>query len=403
MDMANFSENYGLDFLMEDDTITGFVGYLVKEGKPVQGYYVYPYLYKSMGDVEYWVKTQRDDSGNLNVKGIDSHCGGNCVWDMVCSGIDITPKDFSKLERTLILERADGSGGLLPVDLITADVLPSYLKGDHVTMQVIGLPLEINYYANEEEYTADQPDNETGEKWMVSNGALFPLSFLVNHNPEHYERGKDYVSDAYLHFTATVTKLYHGVFDFNGDKCNTFIRCFVDTEYGPLEFDHSIDQVKESQRVNIKVGAIVSGVCILSGDVAINEYVNGAIKDFQHNLQLLRYTFTKGDPERLRNVLTDNTIYSTETSDSEFLGTDRIIEKIKDVQDNRGDDYHAYLATITAVDDALEYSVGTRCIVLATGEEDNYESIAFINVNEDGMIERIKISTDSRYHFKIDE
>ena len=51
----------------------------------------------------------------------------------------------------------------------------------------------------------------------------------------------------------------------------------------------------------------------------------------------------------------------------------------------------------------MEYPVGTRCIVLANGEaEDNYESIAFINVDDNGMISRIKISTDSRYHFRID-
>lgn len=102
-------------------------------------------------------------------------------------------------------------------------------------------------------------------------------------------------------------------------------------------------------------------------------------------------------------MLTDNTIYYTETSGTEFIGADSIIEKIKYVQENRSDEYHAYLATITDVDDTLEYSEGTRCIVLAAGEEDNYESIAFINVNNDGMIERIKISTDSRYHFRIDD
>ena len=388
---------------MEDDTFTGLVGYLVKEGKAISGYYGYPYFYASLGNVEFWAKTEKNSDGNLAVTGIDSHCGGNCVWNMVCSGIDVTPQDFSKLARVLMFHRANGSDGLLPVELITADVLPGCLKGDSVTMQVIGLPLEINYYADEEEYEASQPTNENGEKWMVGNGALLPVSFLVNHNPKHYEQGKNYISDAYVHFTATVTKLYHGAFDLNGTKSDTFIRCFVDTEYGPLELDHSISQIEESQRANIKVGAIVSGVCVLSGDVAIYEYENGAVKDFQHDLQLLRYTFTEGDSERLRSVLTDQTLYSTETSGKEFLGADSIVEKIKYVQENHGEEYYAHLATITAADDKLEYPAGTRCLVLASGEEDNYESIAFINVNAEGMIERIKISTDSRYHFKLDE
>ncbi len=54
--MANFSENYGLEFLMNDDTAMGFVAYLLEEGKAISGYYGYPYLFKSLGDVEYWVK-----------------------------------------------------------------------------------------------------------------------------------------------------------------------------------------------------------------------------------------------------------------------------------------------------------------------------------------------------------
>lgn len=51
----------------------------------------------------------------------------------------------------------------------------------------------------------------------------------------------------------------------------------------------------------------------------------------------------------------------------------------------------------------MEYPVGTRCIVLADGDADDYESIAFMTMDDNGMITKIKISTDGRYHFKIDE
>ena len=63
------------------------------------------------------------------------------------------------------------------------------------------------------------------------------------------------------------------------------------------------------------------------------------------------------------------------------------------------------MATITEIDPEadLKYAVGERCVVLAADEENNYESIAFIQCNDDGMITRIDVSTDSRYRFKIDE
>lgn len=402
--MAEFSENFGLEFLTEDDTVMGFLGFLAQEGKPFIGYYGYPYIYKSLGDVEYWLKTEKKNDDTFDVIGVDTHCSGNCVWNMVCTGIDLTPKDSPKLTKLLMLSKADGSGGMVPVELIAADVLPGFAEGDKITAQVIALPIEINYYADEDAYAAAQPDDENGEKWLIGNGALLPLSFLINHNPETYDEETDFSSDAVVHFTATVTKLYNGIFDMAGDSYNNFIKCFADTEYGPLEFEHTLEQVPEEQRQNIKVGSVISGICILSGDVAIDEYNNGAIKDFEHDLILLRYTFTGGDPDRLRSVLAENAVYSTETSGKDFCGADSIIEKIKYVQSNNDNKYYAYFAVLTDdTENDTEYPAGTRCIVLASGQEDNYESVAFIEVNNDGMIERIKISTDSRYHFKIDD
>ena len=403
--MANMLENFGLDFFSEDDnSLMGFVGYITREGKALTGYYGNPYLFKPMGDVEFWVKTEKNPAGNLHVTGFDSHCGNLCVWDLIHSGIDITPKDASKLERVVMFNRADTHGGLLPIEVITADILPSLMKDDKVTMQVVALPLEINYYANEEEYAEAQPSDENGKRWLMATGSMAAISFLYNHAPGRYEQGKDYETDRYVQFTAIVKKLYHGTFEMNGEKHNTFVRCFVDTEYGELEFDHTLEQVPKELRDNIRVGAVVSGTCILSGDVAIKKYDKGIIRDFEHNLKLLRYTMSKGDPERLASVLADDVVYETDTSGKKYVGAGEIINRFIYIHNNRDSEYTTYYATITATDeDDMEYSVGTRCIILAKGEdEDNYESIAFINVDDNGMIFKIKISTDSRYHYRID-
>lgn len=403
--MANMLENYGLGFFAEDDnSLMGFVGYITSEGKGLTGYYGTPYLFKPMGSVEFWVKTEKKPGGNLEIAGFDSHCGNTCVWEMIHSGIDITPKDASKLERVIMFNRSNTHDGLLPIEVITADVLPSYMKDDKIAMQVVALPLDINYYANEDEYAEAQPSDENGKKWLMATGSMAALAFLYNHAPGRYEQGKDYETDRYIQFTATVKKLYHGTFEMNGEKHNAFIRCFADTEYGELEFDHTLEQVPEELRDNIRVGAVISGTCILSGDVAIKEYDQGIVKDFDHNLRLMRYTLVKGDPERLESVLATDAVYETDTSGKKYSGARAIIDRIAYVHNNRDSEYSAYLATITETDDEnMEYSVGTRCIVLAPGEAEDYESIAFITVDLNGMISKIKISTDSRYHFKVDQ
>ena len=400
--MANYLENYGLDFLSEDeDVYMAFLGMIVQDGKGLPGYYGTPYFFSPMGDVEFWIQTKRNDYGDYSFCGTDVHCGGQCVWEVVHSGIELTPKDSSKLTRTIMVEQKDGRGGILPVDIITADVLPSYVKGDVFKMQIVAQPLLINYYGNEEEYAEAQPEDENGQKWLVAEGSLAAMQFLYNHDPDRYEQGKDYESDRYIHFQAKVKKLYHGSFEMNGHKEYTFIRCIAETVYGDLEFDHAYEQVPEELRKNIKVGSIISGICILSGDVAIYEYENGAIKDFDHDLRLLRHTFSNGEADRLRSVLTESAIYETETTGNAYIGPDSIVKRLNYVHENSEAKYYAHLATITEAENK-EFGVGTRCIVLASGEEKHYESIAFVSVNDNGMIDRIKVSTDSNYRFKID-
>lgn len=402
--MANCLGSYGLDFFEEnDETMTGVVGYVVSKGKGFSSYYGAPYLFMPLGHVEFWVGTEKGKGGNFQVSSFHTHCGGRNIWEMICSDIDLTPKACPKNERILMMSRSADSGGMLPVDIINADVLPSFLKGDKLKLQIVAPCLDVQYYATEDEYDDAQPEDKHGKKWLISDGALMALSFLGNHLVGNYEEGKEYENDAYVTFKATVKALYHGAFELEGNRENTFIRCVADTQYGELEFHHSVEQVPEDMRKNIKVGSIISGVCILSADAAIEEYESGIVKDFDHDLRLLRYTLKKGQAERLRSVLTEESVYETDTSGTSYHGADEIIDRFNFVEENHKGEYFAHMAEITEIEESsLDFPVGTKCIVLAADEEDHYESIVFISVDGEGNISQIKVSTDSRYHFRVE-
>ena len=382
--MANLLDSYGLDFLGKDeDTLMDAVRYTVQEGKAIKGYYDTPYFYLPIGSAEFWASSEKSEDGKLSISGFHTHCGGKTIWEMICTDIDISPKDRPKTERILMMSRSTDNGGMLPVDIITADVLPSFLKDDRLTLQLVAPCLEVNYYATEEEYNKTVPTDKRGKKWGVADGALMPLSFLANHLVGNYEEGKEYDNDAYVTFKAKVTRLFVGTFDIGDQKENTFIRLRND---------------------NIKVGSIISGVCMISADAAIGEYENGIVKDFDHNLRLVRFTLAKGEAERLRSVLTADSVYETDTSGNSYHGADEIIDRLAYVCENHEGKYIAHLAEITELaESGLEYPVGTKCIVLADNEEDNYKSIVFVSVDEDGNISRIHVSTDSRYRFRIEK
>ncbi len=404
--MARMFDNFGLGSLVStDELFERFVQYVAERGKPIKCYYgppYMPYLFTSMGNSEFWVQTEIDEDDKRIFLSVDTHCGGKCVWDITLSSIDITPQGSSKLRRTVMTDKVNGESSLIPVQLITADVLPSFLEGDKIKAQVIALPLWIEYYSSEEEYVEAQPSDENGERILPGNGSLLATEFLHNHCTALYEEGKEYETDDIVLFQATVSDVYNGVFEMENRKFNTFIRCFAETNVGRLEFEHSINQVPEEQRKNIKPGAIISGACIIQGDVAIFDYEEGFIKDYDHNLRLLRYTFVKGEAERLRYVLAEGAIYESARTGKIFTGREEIIDRIKYVHDNAPKKYYAHLAVITN-DENPEHPKGTRCIVLAYGEENNYDSIVFLELNDSGDIISIKTSTDGSYHFRIEE
>lgn len=403
--MPNLLENFGIEFLAEnDDTMANFVGYLVQNAKVCNSYNGAPYLFTPTGAAEFWLRTQKGDDGGFEIVGIDSHCCSLNCWKMICSSIELSEDYDDPMSRLVVFNGADDGAGMLPIIVINYDVLPSLMEGDLVEMQVAALPFGIKYYANEEEYVAAQPSDENGKKWMIADGSLFPVSFMYNHNPDCPEAEKDYSTDSHIAFTATVKGLKKGVFQI-GDHADTpFIRCVVDTHFGELEFIHTLDQVPEEMRENIRVGSIVSGTCILSADVALHEYENGIVKDHEHNLRALRYTIVKGKAERLLSILADDAVYHTETSGNTYTGAQTIVDRINYVNENHNGKYLAHMATIADDSDPdLEYPAGTRCVVLAETEEDNYESIAFIKCDAEGMITNLDICTDGRYRFKIDK
>ncbi len=406
--MANFMEHLGLDFLVEtEDQVRGLWGYIAQEGKAITGYYGFPYLNQHFGDAQLILRTIRnDEEKRIEVVGMDTHSSGSCVWEVHLSDMDIARKDADVMERRCVVKRKSDGGGMAVVNIVNADVLPSFDEGTEVKLQMIAFPAFIEYFKDEDEYANAQPESRSGKKLLLSDGTMMPTGLMRNRDPESDEFGSNENLDDLMLIRGTVKKLYHGVFALGDEKHNAYLRCIIGTEHGDLEIVHTIDEVKEEQRDNIRVGATVNGVFTLSGDAAIYEYDQGIVLDETNDLLILRSTFAGADAERIRYVFAEDAVYLAEYNGTTYSGRDAIIDRLKFVAKEANDKYFAHLATITSVDDgdeALPYKVGTRCIVLASGEENNYESIAFVEINEDGRISKLVTSSNSRYHFRVDE
>ena len=405
----NMIECLGLDFLTEDEeTFGNFLGAVCAEGKAILGYYGIPYLNREYGWAQFIARTElNEEEQRLEFRGLDTHISGVTVWDALLSEINLQPKDADPLSRRVVVKRASDGGGMAVVNLVNADVLPSFMENDRVKMQMVAFPEEIHYYPDEDAYAADQPESENGKKWLLADGSMIASGILSNHSPDNPDKDKDHYSDNFMLIRGTVKKIRSGIVKFEEEGFPSFISTIINTEHGDLEVAHTIDQVAEAERENLKVGATVWGVFILSGDVAIHEYTEGIVRDETHNLALLRYTLQKGEPKRMLGVLKKESVYVSEASGKEWTGPKEIIERLQFVRDSNPDKkYYAHLATITLVDDGetvLPYGVGQRCVILTEEEENNYVSIAFLDMDEEGYVTKLTISVNGRYHFKVDE
>ena len=113
--------------------------------------------------------------------------------------------------------------------------------------------------------------------------------------------------------------------------------------------------------------------------------------------------YSGNDPERIRSILSEDAVYLSKGG-GKYVGEDEIIEQLKYVQRENPNIYFAHNSVIVSVDDGgepLDYSVGKRCLILASGKEENYESIAFFDYDENMNICRIVTTANPRYHFTI--
>ncbi len=408
--MPLYLENLNMGYFREsEDSYGSLMGITASEGKGIYGYYNLPYLNKHFGSVQIILRTGYREQSNevdgrcIQGEGLDTHASGRSVWEVRVHEMNISKKDSDLLERRVVVTRMDGEG-MAVVNLVNADVLPSFMKNDVIKMQMVAFPDLIEYYKDEEDYAAHQPEAKDGHKWLIGEGSVFPSGMMRNRNPKSEEFESDERLDDIVAVRGIVKGLFWGQFEFDGKTHDTYLRCIIDTDFGELLIVHTEEQVDKELQCNMEVGSTVVMYGTLSGDVAIYEYDKGMIRDEEHDLAAMRYMFSGNDPERIRSILSEDVKYQSQNG-NQYIGIDAVIERLKFVQKEHPEKYFAHLAKICSIDEGeeeLEYSVDKPCLILASKEETNYESIAFFDYDEAGNICRIVTSTNPRYHFTIE-
>lgn len=395
--MPLFTENLGLEGFMEDEeSFVNLVRFATQGEKVFLGYSGGHYVNRHLGDVQLVARCVPDGKGDYEVVGLDTHCAGRCVWkSRIIRTMKNGEEDDDALKKAVMVQTLDNESMAI-IHVVNADVLPSFKEDEVISLQVVALPKCIEYFKDEDEYNLSVEPAEDGNKYMIGENRLLPTGI--------FSKEDRIMRKSIVQYRGIVKKLLWGAMKLGDETIHPFVNCIVETQFGDLEVLHRVEDVEESQRENMEVGATVHWLGWLSGDAAILTYENGIVHDHENHLKLLAYTLADGDPERMRSVLAEDFIYSSETSSKEIDDVDAFIDWIKEVKKS-GRTCHTQYATIEGINARIpdhEYPVGTRCVLIAYGSSDSYDQTAFVGVNDAGNINKIHISNNIKYQFLID-
>ena len=387
--MPCFLDNIGLGMWERDkEGFKDLITYVANHGEGIRGYYDVPYLNYHFGHVQMIARTRKDNENHLHITGLDTHCRGRSIWKLRIADV-LDEGELDPLYKKLLLKGVNGKG-LFPAHIVNADVLPSFKKEETIVLQMIAFSEEFHCYRTEEEYELTRPLGRNGQKLIHRKDTIYPSGYFSSDNSR-----KD---EIYIH--GTLLGRFNGDLEVNGKSEHYFLKCPVRTQFGCLEIAvHSSKLTKETV-LNMDPGAIIECKAILAGDAAIYNYEKGINKDPEHNLKLLAYTLENGDPERLRPVLTEETIWQSDTLTKPIIGAETIIAYLHSMKEqgvNCNTEY-ATINTTTSICD-MSYPAGTKCFIIQYANQKLTPGIVFIDYDQNNNIKRITIKPAEEYQY----
>ena len=404
--MATAFENFALtDLVRKPEDALRLASLAAVEGRKIRGY-AGNYFQYWMGDAAVIVRTlQNFDTDESELYGMDTHAASDCVWECAVEQ-DITPRDFDPLERRLLV--SGGGKSLAVVDVVNADVLPAFYPGTPLRLNMVGFPRWIDYLPDEAAYIQAQKAKKDGENMVLAEGGIFSCGYVIIHD---HKVPAGQMQENFVQIRGRVKDVKVGETYMGLQPMTTFIRTTVETNFGDLELCHTAEQVAEDQKDQVKVGAIVSALCILSGDPAVGEYAGGICCDEERDLLLLRNFFEHGGADRLRPAMHSECVYISDYSGRSLEGVEATIGLLKEVEAalDAESRYYAYPAHLTGVeldgsgDPEPPYGAGKKCLLLAQGGPEQYVALCFVETDSVGRIRALRLSQDGRYRFERDD
>ena len=353
--------------------------------------YKIDYHFQRFGYAEFDTAVLKKAGEENEILGISNHLTGDNIYRMKIE--KIIPTENS--ECLCVCSTLDGDYNQIVAHIEMPDVLPSLLPGDDIRMQGVGWLVGCSFF----------DDQESAEKAVG-------LNVKAMEGKLHLRPGFSFIEDEKEGTKQIFTKVNsinkHPGFRIPAKNIDLGVYTLeVDSFLGPLSLVIPKNKMNDEVTEKLHKGKeqYIIGRYIFSGDVAIDEYNNGAIYDEEHLLRLLRYCLDTGDFSRLDRGIADDCRY--DGWKKHLDKKEDIIEHLKKVnriQADEGNRSFHYLGTTTEVmmPEVAVYPIGKRCLLERTEKGKGIRGFCFIELNSENIIGHISFLYDPVYKFQID-
>lgn len=171
--------------------------------------------------------------------------------------------------------------------------------------------------------------------------------------------------------------------------------CVYYSTYHGLEKFEKVEQIEELFQEDLKENKKLYTV---SKHYLIPDEDYGSIE--RNDLALLGNAIIKSDLRDLIPRLADNCMYISERANLELCGINQIKTHFDKIREKSSNIYFCFLADLIGADDGAEFADRTDCLAMAFVDEENIISLAFLDYDENGHINRIKQADSTPYRFR---
>lgn len=337
------------------------------------------------------------ETGRPEILSGHTHCAGTALWQCRVLQELAPPPGSSGMDRRLLVAPAEG-GSMTVVDIMNAEILPSYAPGEIIEMQVIMKTEEAGFYRGMEGdhnakalEEANLPVLEGRRMW---DGCPMPVGYLRGmRENRNSPSGADTGGESRVWLRATIEGKGWFTSDLPGKYGQTMERqlpdCKVMTDYGKLYV-----MLNSLYSHKTAPGVRSSFLGSLQGDVMVGSYEDGMVTDPMNGLMALRYAFSSGRVKRLRTVMAEGCSVVSETGRTAAAGAREaagyLENRYGEILARGGGTYALYGVTEGRGGEKPE-----RCVVAGAGPEHRGNDLlrVFADFDAEGRIRRVRLES----------